>query len=145
MAARKSNLKGQAPGKPYYRPEFCERVLKMVDDAIAADQAPPSKTQMAVALGIARGNFYVWMDKYPEFAAAVEIAENKCQAYFERRAWDIAVGRTDAKPAMMIFLLKCRFAPKDGDRGEHYTDRHEVTGAGGQPFVLKLDASDLAL
>lgn len=81
------------------------------------------------AFGIARRQYYYWMEKDADFASAVEDVSEGIIDYAESKLLQqIKDGNTTA----IIFFLKCR-AKK---RGYIERQEHELTGANGAPLAF---------
>jgi hypothetical protein len=98
-------------GRPTkYRPEMCERVIELGAQG-------KSKAQIARDLGIAWSNFQNWMERHPEFQAAIKDAHRLALAHWEdigQRAPDM--GR-DFNAVAYIFQMKNRFREDPTTRG----------------------------
>lgn len=66
-------------GRPTdYKPEYGEEILKTMATGLSLAAA-------AADLGIHRQRVYEWVDKHPEFADTIKLAQSKRQAFLERR------------------------------------------------------------
>jgi len=119
------------PGRPsLYQPEFCERVIEL-------GKQGKTPLQMAVDLGVARTTMLGWVEDYPEFSTALTRARELSQDWWE------SVGQSGLMTPgfnanLYNKIISCRFR-------EDYTEKTkaEITGADGQPFVVKvLNLSD---
>lgn len=78
--------------------------------------------------GVSRRVFYKWIKNDKKFAEAVDEIENECGDWVESKLMQLIKG---GDVAATIFYLKTRLK----NRG--YSERHEVTGADGTPFVSR--------
>lgn len=66
-------------GRPTdYKPEYGEEILKTMAAGLSLAAA-------AADLGIHRQRVYEWVEKHPEFADTIKLAQSKRQAFLERR------------------------------------------------------------
>lgn len=110
-------------GRPTdYKPEYGEEILSLMATGL-------SLAASAAELGFHRQRVYEWMERHPEFADTVKLAQVKRQLFLERRLLS-----ADAGPVVTstIFALK-NAGPEDWrDKREH-----ELTGADGGAIVFK--------
>lgn len=118
-------------GRPTeYKPEYCEMLIEAADRGL---------TLMAFAgsIGKCYNTVYNWGEKYPDFAAAREIADAKFDAYWEERLRNIAeTGK--GNPVTVFFILKNRLP--------HYwrdVQRQEISGPDQGPVKIDLSSEDL--
>jgi len=112
---------------------------------LAAFAETGNVTAAAAAADINRTLHYDWLEKDPEYAAAVEDARAQAVERMEREAlkravegWEEPVFHKGSvcgtvrkfSDTLLIFLLK-------GNAPHKYRERHEVTGAGGGPVNVQ--------
>ena len=113
-------------------PAYCAKVEKLGVDGLSA-------VEIRVELGIPASTWRLWIQTHPDFAEAVEEADDAARAALEK------IGRLGVmmgpgfNATAYIFLMKNRW-PK------FYRDRqdHQITGANDGPIVQELRAPDLA-
>lgn len=103
-------------GRPTdFKPAMGEEILSLMASGL-------SLAASAAELGIHRQRVYEWMERHPEFADTVKLAQAKRQLFLERRLLS-----ADAGPVVTstIFALK-NAGPEDWrDKQEH---EHSATG-----------------
>ena len=74
-------------------------------------------------VGVSRKTLYEWVDKYPEFAEAKDIATSKAQMFFEKRLnWKLSGDQKivqkskNVDVSCLIFALKTRFSKDYSDK-----------------------------
>lgn len=101
-------------GRPTdFRPEYGEEILSLMAAGLSLAAA-------ASDLGVHRQRVYEWMERHPEFADTVKLAQVKRQAFLERRLLSAEAGPIVTST---IFALK-NAGPEDW-REKH---EHEVKG-----------------
>ncbi|GHE74754.1 hypothetical protein GCM10019059_37870 [Camelimonas fluminis] len=110
------------PGRPTeYRQEYGAEILQLMASGL-------SLAASAAELGFHRQRVYEWMDRHPEFADTVKLAQAKRQLFLERRLLS-----ADAGPVVTstIFALK-NAGPED------WRDKvqAELTGPNGGPVQI---------
>ena len=103
----------------------------MGDEILSLMSSGLSLAASAAELGIHRQRVYEWMDRHPEFADTVKLAQAKRQLFLERRLLS-----ADAGPVVTstIFALK-NAGPED------WRERKEVEHSG--EFTVKKSAADM--
>jgi hypothetical protein len=97
-------------GRPtIYTDELGESILALMESGLSLAAA-------AADLGVHRQRVYEWVDKHPEFADTVKLAQAKRQLFLERRLL-----KADAGPVVTstIFALKNAGAEDWRDKQEH--------------------------
>lgn len=108
-----SESKSRAGRPTDYRPEYCEMIIKHMEDG-------SSVSSFAASINVARSTITQWAGVHPEFMAALQVAKAKCAAWWDRRGRDIAVqGGGPGASAMVMFGLK-NMAPED------FCDKQEI-------------------
>lgn len=108
-------------GRPTdFTPTLGEEILTLMASGL-------SLAASAAELGIHRQRVYEWMDRHPEFADTVKLAQAKRQLFLERRLLT-----ADAGPVVTstIFALK-NAGPED------WRDKREVEHSGGIETTTK--------
>ena len=73
-------------GRPTsYRPEFCQRVIKLMSEGRSLDGC-------AALLGVHPDSLYTWQKRHPEFSDAVKAGRAAGTAFWESRLLEIAQG-----------------------------------------------------
>ena len=98
--------------------EFSQEHLDQLNDL---GHEGETKTEMAVALGIARDTLYRWDKEHPDFSDALKRAVERSQAWWERTLRRQAHGlcESGASATAAIFAMKNQFR-------DDYKDRHDV-------------------
>lgn len=107
-------------GRPsIYDPSYCDVVIELGKEG-------KSLAQMCAHFDIARSTIDNWADLNPEFSEALSRARAHAQAWWEDKGM---AGLTADKfnSAVWTKSMQARFR-------EDYTERQEVTGAGGGPI-----------
>jgi hypothetical protein len=100
-------------GRPTdYRPEFGNEILNLMASGL-------SLAASAAELGFHRQRVYEWMERHPDFADTVKLAQVKRQLFLERRLLSAEVGPVVTST---IFALK-NAGPEDWrDKVDHAVD-----------------------
>lgn len=120
----------QRTGRPTdYRPEYCERVIEM-------GRAGCSVVEMASAIGVARATLEArWTEAHPEFRAALQLARECSQSWWESIGREHLVMPKDAgtfQASVWSRSMAARF-PRDWRENKGV----ELTGANGGPIETK--------
>jgi hypothetical protein len=110
-------------GRPTdFKPAYAEEILSLMAEGL-------SLAASAAELGIHRQRVYEWMERYPEFADTVKLAQVKRQLFLERRLL-----KADQGPIVTstIFALK-NAGPED------WREKVEQTVAGDPDNPVKHD------
>lgn len=108
-------------GRPSdYKPEYC-------DEIVAHMSGGASITSFAAEIDVARSTINEWMSVHPEFSEAVKRAKAKCAAWWELQGREIATGKADGNPTLVIFGLK-NMADEDW-REKHAIDHTSSDGS----------------
>lgn len=106
-------------GRPTdFRPEYGEEILQLMASGL-------SLAASAAELGFHRQRVYEWVDRYPDFADTIRLAQVKRQLFLERRLLSAEAGPIVTST---IFALKNAAAADWREKQEH-----EVTGPNGGP------------
>lgn len=100
-------------GRPTtYDPAYCDKVIEL--GGMGA-----SKHEMALEIGCAYSTFQLWQTEHPEFSAAVKMAADGAQGWWERngRLRTFAAG-PDFNATSFIFNMKNRFPDDWRDKQE---------------------------
>ena len=119
-----------------YKKEFCQMLIDHMKKGF-------SFRTFTTVIGISRTSLYRWVDTYPEFKAAKEIAEDYALSFYEQRMAVKASGQDvkgiDSKKIDMtaiIFPLKTRFH-------EIYGEKQRIDQT--QEISINITESDLKL
>lgn len=105
-------------GRPTdYKPEYGEEILKTMAAGLSLAAA-------AADLGIHRQRVYEWVEKHPEFADTIKLAQSKRQAFLERRLLNDELAGPQVTST--IFALKNAAAADWREKVDH-----ELTGKDG--------------
>ena len=110
-------------GRPTdYREEYCQMVIDHMKEGA-------SLTSFAASIGCARSTINTWMEANPQFSESVKVAKANCAAWWEKHGRDIATGKTDGNPTLIIFGLKNMGADDWRDKQEidHTTKGDKIT------------------
>ena len=113
--------KSTAPKRPpigtiLYRPEYCERL-------IAHMAMGHSFAAFGGSVRVARRTLYLWLDTYPEFREAHEVATLACQNTLESIGLKGMIGGIKGfNPTPWIFMLKNICGWRDVQQHEHVGD-----------------------
>lgn len=105
-------------GRPTdYRPEYCEQVVKYMQDGAHV-------IEFAAHIGVAKSTVYKWAEDYSEFSDALKIANTKSTAAWLKMHRDKASGaKKEGSDVLIIQMLK----NKDREFCEGETVRQEIT------------------
>lgn len=110
-----------ARGRPTdYTPELGDRILELMAGGL-------SLAASAADCDVHRQRVYEWMDRHPDFADTVKLAQAKRQAFLEKRLLSAAEGPVVTSS---IFALK-NAGPED------WRDKREVEHSGGVEVSTK--------
>lgn len=108
-------------GRPTdFKPAIGEEILSLMAEGL-------SLAASAAALGFHRQRVYEWMDRHPEFADTVKLAQAKRQLFLERRLLGASEGPVVTST---IFALK-NAGPED------WRDKREVEHSGEMAVTTK--------
>lgn len=94
-----------------YHSSICDELVDMFADGTSITQV------CAMKLKIARSQYYVWKDTYPEFRLAAERGEQMSEAFHEKKLEQGADGLIEGFSApARIFLMKSRFRETYGEQ-----------------------------
>jgi hypothetical protein len=86
-----------------YNESMCEEAIQILSKG-------KSIARLATNLGVCRDSIYEWRDKHPEFARALKMGRDACQAYWEDIGESGIVGDLDKfSGTSWIFTMKNRF------------------------------------
>jgi transposase len=107
-------------GRPTdFYPELGEQILERMEDGLSLAAA-------AADLGVHRQRVYEWVERHPEFADTVKLAQAKRQLFLERRLISAEVG-----PVVTSTIFALKNAGPDDWRDKQ---EHELSGKGGGPI-----------
>ena len=90
-------------------------------------------TEACKALGINRGTYYLWIEKYPDFKEALEIAEKAMDDIAENALYKNV--KKGVEKAVEFYLTN-----RKKDKYSN-TNKTELTGAGGAPLTFVIEKS----
>jgi hypothetical protein len=77
-----------------------------------------SVTRFCADIDIARKTFYQWIDKYPDFSNAFEVAKEKCEAHWEE--WLVNnFSNKDINSTLVKLFFANRFGWHDKSESKH--------------------------
>lgn len=95
----------------------------MCEEAIQILSSGKSIARLATNLGVCRDSIYEWRDKHPEFARALKMGKDACQAYWEDIGENGAIGEFEKFSApTWIFTMKNRFRDDYADEKKEEKD-----------------------
>lgn len=112
-------------GRPTdFKPAMGEEILQLMASGL-------SLAASAAQIGIHRQRVYEWMERHPDFADTVKLAQAKRQLFLERRLLS-----ADSGPVVTSTIFALKNAGPEDWRDKH---DHEHTGPGGGPvaFVVR--------
>ena len=115
-------------GRPTkYKPEFCERVIKLGKEG-------KSPAQIACNLEIGRASLHDWAEAHPDFSAALTRAKDEEQNWWENKGQSsLSADRFQA--AVWKKSMEARFR-------DDYTERKEHGGIGGGAINVIISGDD---
>ena len=113
-----------------YKPEFCERIIELRSEGA-------SIVEVAAEFGASKMAIYRWRDEFPEFAEALAISDERCEAWWEKQ------GRTHLKDrsfnsTLWYMNMKNRFGWADKQEVDHTTQGEKLP----QPILQPLRDKD---
>jgi len=131
-----------------------------VDEAVQICQLGATMPELAAALGVSRRSIYQWANKHPAFSHAIKVGKGAADDRVERSLYQKAVGWmaidtkrkysiSKAKNGREVRTLESEeihekaMAPDTvagifwlkNRRAAEWRDRHEYTGADGEPLI----------
>ena len=117
-------------GRPTsYRPEFCQRVIKLMGEGRSLDGC-------AALLAVHPDSLYTWQKTNPEFSDAVKAGRAAGIAFWESRLLDIAQGGSGNAQAIQ-WALRNRSRASSG--WDHAHAKVEVSGPNGGAVQVQTD------
>ena len=117
-------------GRPTsYRPEFCQRVIKLMSEGRSLDGC-------AALLGVHPDSLYTWQKLHPEFSDAVKAGRAAGTAFWETRLLDVAQGGSGNAQAVQ-WALRNRSRAASG--WDHAHAKVEVSGPNGGAVQVQTD------
>ena len=125
-----SHSVNRSVGRPTsYRPEFCQRVIKLMAEGRSLDGC-------AAMLGVHPDSLYTWQKLHPEFSDAVKAGRAAGTAFWETRLLDIAQGGSGNAQAIQ-WALRNRSRAASG--WDHVHAKVEVSGPNGGAVQVQTD------
>lgn len=104
----------QMPQNKNNYPKTQRAQTRLFDQIIEAGRAGKSHAQMAEQIGISRKTLMLWLGEYPDFAAAMQQADDYALAWWEALGQRHAETR-EGNASMIIFVMKNRFGADYGE------------------------------
>lgn len=123
MTTRRARRKVGRPTD--FKPEYGDRILELMTEGLSLAAA-------AAEIDVHRQRVYEWLEKHPEFADTVRLAQAKRQNFLERRLLKADVGPVVTST---IFALK-NAGPED------WREKQEVQHSGGVRMVAVNDLDE---
>ncbi len=102
-----------------YDPKFCDRV-------VALGKKGKSRVAICADLGFTRRTVYLWIERFPEFKEAMDLAKTYEHKWWEDRGQE-NLSETKFQGGVWSKNMSARFK-------EDWSDRQEITGANGGPL-----------
>ena len=102
---------------------------KFIQKLIGHLKSGKSVHSFAGSIGVARGTIDKWVETYPEFAEAMDIAKSINLGTLEEIALDQATGETKGNAAILQFLMKNQHA-------DVYVDKQQIETEGNVVFQI---------
>lgn len=119
-------------GRPTdYRPEFGEQILELMESGL-------SLAASAAVINVHRQRVYEWVDRHPEFADTVRLAQVKRQLFLERRLLSAEVGPVVTST---IFALK-NAGPEDWREKQEVDHTSSDGSMASKPTTIRIVAAD---
>lgn len=83
-----------------YKPELCDELINHMSKGYSFES-------FAGVINVTRSLLYIWLDEYPEFKEAKEIAFAKRALFAEEQMINQAMGRTTGGSPALLKLLLC--------------------------------------
>ena len=117
-------------GRPSkYDPAYCDAAIEHMGTGL-------SIAGLAGKLRVSRQTIYQWAEDYPDFSDALNEARAASALWWEERALEMASGKAEGAPAMVIFGLKNRVADEWREKITHASDPEQPL----MPMVIQLVA-----
>lgn len=110
-------------GDTRYRYDYCQM---LVNHRAATGK---SFASFGVVAGVGIATLKKWVEEYPDFKEACELAEVASLSYWEDRMGDQATGEIKGSSTTLLAIMKNNF-------GEFYKDKTEVEHTGGVIFKI---------
>lgn len=114
-------------GRTEYKPEYCETLIKYMSQG-------KSFVSFAGHINVGKRTIYDWVERYPEFSEAKQIAKAKCEEYYINLGLDMASGNLEKCNATAYVWLTKNIL--------RWTDRLENTGNEQQPINITISKDD---
>jgi len=119
------------PGRPTdFRPEYGDRILELMTQGL-------SLAASAAEVGIHRQRVYEWMERHPEFADTVKLAQVKRQLFLERRLLS-----ADSGPVVTSTIFALKNAGPEDWRDKQEIDHKSSDGSMTPKFEVEFIGPD---
>ncbi len=119
-------------GRPTdYKPEYCDQIVDLMEQGY-------SVTAAAGKMRVTRQTVYNWAEAHDEFFNALNLGRSLAAVWWEEKAIELASGKGEGNPTIVVFGLKNRVA-------DEWRDKREVdnTSSDGSMTPKGLDLSSL--
>ena len=110
-----------------YKPEYCQKLIDHMSSG-------KSFVSFAGTINVGKRTIYEWVERYPEFAQAKQVAKSKCQEYYENLGLDMATGNLEKCNATAYVWLTKNILK--------WTDKEQVQGYNQQPINITISKDD---
>ena len=93
-----------------------------------------SFVSFAGTINVGKRTIYEWVEKYPEFAAAKQIAKSKCEEFYINRLLDLGTGVAEKGNATSLIWLTKNILK--------WTDKEQSQGENSQPINITISKDD---
>ena len=116
-------------GRLEYKPEYCDELIKYMGQG-------KSFVSFAGHIGVGKRTIYDWVERYPEFSEAKQVAKAKCEDFYIALGLDMATGNLEKCNATAYVWLTKNIL--------RWTDRAETQGSESQPINITISKDDSA-
>ena len=106
-----------------YKPEYCQMLIEHMGQGM-------SFRSFAGTVSVGYQTCYDWVNKYPEFKEAKQIAQSKCEEFYNRLGIDMATGNIEKCNATSYVWLTKNIL--------RWTDRDQSNGESSQPINITI-------
>lgn len=118
-------IRYRAGRKYIWKQSHCGQLIRMGRKGM-------SKAEMAAQLGVSVKTFDQWLDKYPPFLEAYELAVTFAEAYWSDLHTKALLGQIDVNVNLITKAMQARFSETWGEK-----QRVEQTGKDGGPIQIE--------
>lgn len=126
--AKSSNATPKNRGPRKYKPEYCEMLIKHMEEGLGFES-------FGGIVNVDRVTLYRWKESHKEFAEAYNDGWTRCFLFWERVGRSGALGKIKGfNVVAWIFNMKNRFG---------WRDKNDITiGSGESPIKIVIDKDD---